>query len=169
VTTLRAIEPADLDFLVAEYDGPHTTGEFGWYGFRDPAKVREDLSTGKTLEPDGGRLVVADDDGKPVGLLSYITTFNGPPPGGDCWNIGIWIAPEHRGKGHGAEAQRLAAAYLFAHTLRERVEASTETGNVAEQRALERAGFTREGVIRHGSFRDGAYRDMVMYSKLRGE
>jgi hypothetical protein len=48
-----------------------------------------------------------------------------------------------------------------------RVEAATETQNMAEQRALEKAGFTREGVLRAVGWRDGAYRDGVWYSMLR--
>ena len=42
------------------------------------------------------------------------------------------------------EAQQLLIRYLFAHTPVNRVEATTEIANVAEQRALEKAGFTRE-------------------------
>ena len=41
--------------------------------------------------------------------------------------------------------------------------------NLAEQRALERAGFTREGVLRHAQFRDGGFHDMVLYSRLRDD
>lgn len=48
-----------------------------------------------------------------------------------------------------------------------RIEAATEVGNVAEQRALEKAGFTREGVLRSTGWWDGAYRDGVWYSMLR--
>jgi RimJ/RimL family protein N-acetyltransferase len=121
------------------------------------------------MDGDHGQLLVAADDRSPVGLLTWHQAMNGPPPYSTAWNIGIWIAAEQRGKGHGTEAQRLGAAYLFAHTNYPRVEASTETGNIGEQRALEKAGFTREGVLRQAAFRDGAYRDMVMYSKLRGE
>jgi hypothetical protein len=76
---------------------------------------------------------------------------------------------EDRGRGHGREAQRQLAAYLFAHTPVERVEASTDVVNAAEQRALERAGFTREGILRHAQFREGGFHDLVLYSKLRGE
>jgi RimJ/RimL family protein N-acetyltransferase len=50
-----------------------------------------------------------------------------------------------------------------------RVEAETETGNLAEQRALEKAGFTREGVRRGSIFRDGYWRDMVAYSMIRSD
>jgi RimJ/RimL family protein N-acetyltransferase len=41
--------------------------------------------------------------------------------------------------------------------------------NVAEQRALERAGFTCEGVLRHAQFHVGRWRDTVIYSVLRAE
>ena len=43
----------------------------------------------------------------------------------------------------------------------------TEAENVAEQRVLEKAGFTREGVMRGVFWRDGAYRDGALYSLLR--
>jgi RimJ/RimL family protein N-acetyltransferase len=79
------------------------------------------------------------------------------------------MRPEQRGRGYGSGAQRAAAEYLFAHTPVARVEASTEADNVAERRALLRAGFTEEGVLRRAVFRDGSYRDMVMFSMLREE
>jgi RimJ/RimL family protein N-acetyltransferase len=77
--------------------------------------------------------------------------------------------PEARGTGVGTEAQRQLVRYLFAHTAVPRIEADTEVGNIAEQRALEKAGFTREGVLRSVVFRDGSWRDLVRYSILRGE
>lgn len=69
----------------------------------------------------------------------------------------------------GTEAQRQLVQYLFAHTLVIRVEADTEVDNIAEQRALEKVGFTREGVLRSVVFRDGQWRDGVRYGILRGE
>lgn len=50
-----------------------------------------------------------------------------------------------------------------------RLEADTESGNIAEQRALEKSGFTREGVLRSCVFRDGQWRDVVRYSLLRDD
>ncbi|MGQ0629574.1 MAG: GNAT family N-acetyltransferase [Sporichthyaceae bacterium] len=81
--------------------------------------------------------------------------------------LGIWLLPEHRGRGVGTTAQRLLVDYLFAHTPAHRLEATTEPDNVAEQRALERCGFQREGVIRANAFRRGAWRDSVVYGLLR--
>jgi RimJ/RimL family protein N-acetyltransferase len=48
-----------------------------------------------------------------------------------------------------------------------RIEAATDIENVAEQRVLEKAGFTREGVLRGIGWRDGCWRDGVTYRILR--
>jgi RimJ/RimL family protein N-acetyltransferase len=71
--------------------------------------------------------------------------------------------------GHGSAAQRMLAGYLFATTPVNRVEASTDVENIAEQKALERAGFTREGVLRGAQFRDGGWHDLVGYARLRDD
>jgi RimJ/RimL family protein N-acetyltransferase len=41
--------------------------------------------------------------------------------------------------------------------------------NLAEQRALEKAGFIREGIRRGSLFRDGKWRDMAIYGRLRDD
>lgn len=76
---------------------------------------------------------------------------------------------EHRGRGHGSAAQRLLVDYLFATRLVERIEAATDSENLAEQRSLEKAGFSREGTLRHAQFRDGEWRDIILYSRLRSD
>ena len=93
----------------------------------------------------------------------------GPTRESAAWNFGIDIIPEARGQGFGSEAQRLLAAWLFEHTDAHRVEASTDIENVAEQRALEKAGFTREGIARGAQFRAGRHRDLVTYARLRDD
>jgi RimJ/RimL family protein N-acetyltransferase len=42
-----------------------------------------------------------------------------------------------------------------------------DPANLAEQRALEKAGFTREGLLRGIGWRDGAWRDGIWFSVLR--
>src|SRR5436305_15078782 len=110
MTRLRRLESGDIDTLETQYAGPEFAGEQAWMGYQMPGRLRKRFDAGETLRDDGGILAVVDDDGVLVGELSWIRNFNGPPPNGWCWNIGIWIRPEHRGKGHGAQAQRLGAA-----------------------------------------------------------
>lgn len=169
MTRLRRVEEPDVAILETQYSGPDVAGEQAWMGFTDAGRLRKRFDDGEMLREDSGILAVAADDGALVGEFSWIRSINGPPPQGFCWNVGIWIRPEHRGQGHGAAAQRLGADYLFEHYYLERIEAGTEADNIGEQRALEKAGFTREGVLRRACFRGGQWRDMVLYSKLRGE
>ena len=61
------------------------------------------------------------------------------------------------------------ADYLLANTTAMRIEASTRSDNLAEQRALDKAGFTREGVLRAAQFQDGAWRDLVLFSLVRSD
>ena len=83
------------------------------------------------------------------------------------WQIGIILAPEHRGRGIGTTAQRLLASYLFDTSAVRRLAAYTEPDNAAEQRCLEKVGFHREGVLGQAGFRGGEWRDVVVFSLLR--
>jgi RimJ/RimL family protein N-acetyltransferase len=102
-----------------------------------------------------------------AGTVSWRKIHTGPIARN--WAIGIRLAPKFRGRGYGSEAQRLLVRYLFAHTHVNRIEATTEISNVAEQRALEKAGFTKEGILRGSTFRQGQWHDQVIYSVLRDE
>jgi len=114
-------------------------------------------------------VVVRNADGRTVGSVSWHEVHYGPNPESAAWNIGIDLVPEARGQGLGSEAQRLLAQHLFATTAVNRVEASTDVENAAEQGALARAGFTREGVLRGAQFRASRWHDIVVWSVLRGE
>ena len=107
--------------------------------------------------------------GEVVGVVSWHSVHYGPNAGSLAWNMGVGLAQDAVGRGIGTVAQRLLAQHLFATTPRSRVEASTDVANVAEQRALERAGFTREGVLRGAQTRADGPHDLVVYSVLRGE
>lgn len=119
------------------------------------------------LDADGALVVAVAD--APVGTVSWRWGQWGPNAGSRCPMIGIWLMPEVRGRGVGSAAQSMLAALLFRHTPVNRIEAHTDVDNVAEQRALERAGFSQEGIVRGAQWRDGRYRDGYLYSILRDE
>jgi RimJ/RimL family protein N-acetyltransferase len=118
--------------------------------------------------PELGRLVV-ELDGLAVGDVTWHPVWYGPNEGSRALSIGISLVAEARGRGVGTRAQRLLVEHLFATTSVERVEASTDVTNVAEQRALAKAGFTREGVLRSAQLRADGRHDLVAYSILRGD
>ncbi|HEY8986679.1 MAG TPA: GNAT family protein [Streptomyces sp.] len=164
--TLRPVREDDLAVLEAFLVDPRLTGEFQWFGWADPARFRRRWAEDGMLSGDGGHLAVAL-DGDPVGFVAWHKA--GVTRASHHWNIGIQLHPAACGRGIGTEAQRLLVRYLFAHTTVQRVEADTDIENLAEQRALEKLGFTREGVLRSGTFRDGRWRDLVRYSLLRDD
>ena len=181
---LRPIAEADLPALTRMYGDPVAASEFGFFGFRNPDHMRRAFDAGFITEH-GGKLAVvrgyepgeasAADQGAPaaltqpgdvvVGDVGWHRVVTGPSSA--TWNIGIGLLAKERGKGFGTRAQRLLVEYLLSYTQFHRIEAGTETTNLAEQRSLEKAGFTREGVIRGACFRGGEWRDMVSYSILR--
>ena len=162
--TLRPLDEADLVILDRLTQDPAAVGEFAWFGWHNLAQYRQSWADNRLISDDDGILMVVRGEDR-LGIVSWRKVPSTPDY--HYWNIGIALLPEARGKGFGTQAQRLLARYLFAHTTVQRIEAATEVGNVAEQRALEKAGFTREGVLRSVGWRDGAYRDGVLYSLLR--
>ncbi len=76
-------------------------------------------------------------------VVGWRSVHWGPNPESSNPMIGIWLKRTARGHRVGAIAQRLVADKLFTETETNRVEAHTDVANLAEQRALERAGFTR--------------------------
>jgi RimJ/RimL family protein N-acetyltransferase len=161
---LRPVREADLRMLEELTQDPQQTGEFEWFGWHHLRRWRRNWDDDGLIGPDGGTLIVVLGEQR-LGFVNWhgqqVTVA------GFSWEIGIILLPEARGLGYGAQAQWLLARYLFAHTTAHRIWAGTEVENLAEQKALERAGFTREGVARGSGWRNGAWRDGVIYSLLR--
>jgi RimJ/RimL family protein N-acetyltransferase len=161
--SLRPIGEDDLPLITRHLADPDSMSPYQWFGWSDPHSWRRGWAENGLLGPDSGRLIVVE-GGETVGFVAWRKIARGVS---SCWNAGIVLWPEARGRGIGTRAQRMLARYLFAHSLAARVESDTDVDNIAEQRALEKAGFTREGVLRSYAFRDGAWRDAVIYSVLR--
>lgn len=163
---LRPVAEDDLPVIERLTGDPEAAGEHSWQGWFDPAFWRRRWEETRLLTDEGGALMVE----RAKECLGFVSWRRQPTTRTSfCWNIGIGMLPEVRGLGYGTEAQRLLVDYLFAFTQVNRVEATTEISNTAEQWALSKAGFTREGVLRGYGFRDGAWRDAVIYSVLRDE
>jgi RimJ/RimL family protein N-acetyltransferase len=155
------LRPEQLSDLALLTGGDSPFDEFG------PRAVRGSARPAGLDE--SGALVIVDDDGAVAGGVSWHWNHWGPNAASRCPMIGIWLRSAARGRGIGRLAQRQLAELFFLHTNANRVEASTDVENVAEQRALEAAGFQREGMIRGAMWRKGAYRDAYLYAILRSD
>lgn len=137
-----------------------------WAGFRDAQAPARRFATDGYLAADDGRLMVqVEPDDEAAGFVSFQAhSYSGTAK---HWVIGIALLPQWRGRGIGWRAQALLCEYLFHHSPAQRIEAGTHPENIAEQKALVKAGFQLEGVVRAAEFRAGEWRDGLLYSRLR--
>jgi RimJ/RimL family protein N-acetyltransferase len=164
---LRPAGVEDLPELERRFSSRGAAGEYQWFGHRSPAALRRRFDEEGLLGQDGGELIVVAGEAAFAGQVNWFKSFWGPPEQSWCWTIGVTISEEWRGQGIGTAAQRLLLEHLFAHTRVHRVQAYTDSKNVAEQHVLEKLGFSREGIVRSSQWREGAWHDQVLYSILR--
>jgi RimJ/RimL family protein N-acetyltransferase len=164
---LREVTADDGERIDAWESDPVVKGEFNDFG-QPHRSIAESVEAGTMIGDDHGMLLIERvADGEPIGTIGWRAVRYGPTTGSRAWQLGISIIPEGRGQGLGSEAQRLLADHLFATTDAFRVEASTDVDNIAEQRALEKAGYQREGVNRGAQVRPSGRHDLVLYARLR--
>ncbi|HTK08361.1 MAG TPA: GNAT family protein [Ktedonobacteraceae bacterium] len=167
---LRPLSRADLPLFEAWTNDLNFESEYNFFGLERPDVLAANFDARDGyLSAYSGKFVITLLDNTVIGDIGYHQQRYGPNTASIAYNIGLSIHADYRGHGYGTQAQKLLADYLFATYLVQRVEASTDITNRAEQRSLEKAGFTRDGILRQAQWRNGSWHDLVVYSKLRGE
>jgi RimJ/RimL family protein N-acetyltransferase len=165
---LRPFTEADLQLLYRFATEPAFSLPFEWGGFGSPGKFRRQWEKDRFLGDGTHMLAVAETDDPAIGwVMRRDPELLGRK--GWSWEIGMLLAPEHRGRGVGTVAHRLLAQYLFDTTTVNRLCAYTDVDNRAERRTLEKCGFHQEGVLRQVGFRSGQWRDLIAYALLRDD
>jgi RimJ/RimL family protein N-acetyltransferase len=164
---LRPLVEGDLAMFRRFATEPGLIG-LDWAGYRDAEATARRFATDGYLGDEDGRLMVEVE--REQVAAGFVTFRSGLYAGvARYWEIGIALLPEWRGLGIGWRAQAMLCDYLFAHTPAQRIQAGTHPENIAEQKALEKAGFRLEGIVRACTFRDGQWRDGYLYSRLRDD
>jgi RimJ/RimL family protein N-acetyltransferase len=162
---LRPLEAADLAIFEEDYSSRESAGEYQWFGFSPP---RRDLAEMGALSDHGGRLT-ATVAGRVVGSVFWFRKEYAPPDTSWCWELALHIRAQERGEGYGTRCIQLISKYLFDHTRAHRLQALTDSRNLAGQHILGACGYTFEGTLRSVQWREGAWHDYRLYSLLRGE
>ncbi len=160
---LRVVETEDLPLITEWMNNP----EF-WDRYFSPIQ-RTKAEIEKTFESNPleyRQFIIEKKDGTKIG---GITHFNVIAPYGKTLEIGYALLPSERGKGYCTEAAKIMVDYLFLSKNIACIQATTDIGNVASQRVLEKTGFRKEGIMRKRFFSNGEWNDTVMFSILREE
>ena len=134
----------------------------------DPARADRFLATCRQLADDGtgARLAVQRlDDGTFLGWcsLSRFDPDHRSASLGYCYDEPAW------GHGFATEAARALLGWAFDTLDLNRVQAETDTRNLASARVLEKLGFVHEGTLREDCVVDGDVSDSWVYGLLRRE
>jgi RimJ/RimL family protein N-acetyltransferase len=154
---------------------PFREGEFALALARQPSEDAEGREVRRRrLALSGTRtaweiLFAIEAEDRLVGDVQARCSDQAMPPG--VWEIGLDLwEPSDRGRGLGSETVRLITSHLFDAERAHRVQATTDVGNAAMRRSLEKCGFTFEGVLRgFMPVADGAPQDYAMYATTRDD
>jgi len=80
--------------------------------------------------------------------------------------LGLWLAPQVRGRGYAPRALRIGADWLFASCGLERLQLLTDPDNEAMLAAARSAGFVFEGILREYGPERGRRVDLAILSLL---
>lgn len=160
---LRLAAERDIpEILIAHQDDPELYARLGLPRPPSGAELGRQLERAETERESGVRVrltILEPDSDQCRGRLS-VHSIDWDRR---CAELGIWLAPQVRGRGLASAALRLAARSLFYECGLESLELLTEPGNEPMLRAASAAGFLEQGV----RWRSGV--DMVVLSLERDD
>jgi RimJ/RimL family protein N-acetyltransferase len=159
---LRVMEKDDLPLFVEWVNKPEVFGEYNPLHQMSKAEAEKMLDNPLELKP----FFIEKKDGNKIGFVAHFHVLH---VAGKLSEIGYSLVPSERGKGYCTEAVRIRVDYLFLSRDTMRIQACTDTRNLASQKVLEKAGFKKEGTMRKYFFIRGEFRDAYIYSILREE
>ena len=160
IIALRALEPTDLDTLyrwendtalwaVSDTVAPYSR-EALWHYLE---QYTGDIYAQRQL-----RLMITLADGTPAGTVDYLN-FD---PLNNRAELGLFIAPEHRGKGLGRQALDLLTAYSREHIGLRQLYVFIAIDNEVCLKLFEDYGYRRVGTINSWVKRGSTYRDVAL-------
>ena len=165
---LRAFEDADADDLFAMHSSAYVLRYWDAPPWGEPARAERFIAACRRMAQEGSGARLAVDrvsDGAFIGWCS-VSRWNPEYRSaalGYCFNDAAW------GQGFATEAGHALLGWAFDTLDLNRVQAETDTRNVASARVLEKLGFVREGTLREDCVVNGEVSDSWVYGLIRRE
>lgn len=163
---LRPFTGADAGALFALQSNAHVLRYWDSPPWTDPTRAERFLEICREIAEEGSGARLAIDrvsDGAFVGWCS-LTRWN---PVFRSASLGYCFTEAAWGHGYATEAGHAALTWAFDTLDLNRVQAETDTRNVASARVLEKLGFEREGTLREDCVVNGDVSDSWVYGLLR--
>ena len=162
-TTLRALEPEDLELLYTIENDRETWEVTSAKVCYSRYAIKQYLATQPQEINIAGemRLVITTGEGEAVGLID-LTNYSATDRSAE---IGITLLKSHRGKGHGKEAieeieqfakEMLNLRMLYAHTF---------AGNETANKLFTSCGYQAVATLPEWQFHMGKYEDLQVFKK----
>jgi RimJ/RimL family protein N-acetyltransferase len=157
--TLRPFRESEMELVLDRFPFPE--------GAAGPARARRKERLAASGSRTRWELLFAIEGRRAlVGEIQARSPEDAMPPG--VFELGIELYEESdRGRGFGTDAVATLTTHLFGEEGAIRVQASTDLGNRAMRRTLERLGFGFEGVLRGFMPAESGARDYAMYAITR--
>ncbi len=165
---LRPFDETDTHALYELQSNPRVLRYWDAPPWTEPARAQAFLQRCRQMAEDGTGARVAVErraDGDFIGWCS-VSRWNPDYRSaalGYCFGEAAW------GHGYATEAARALLHWAFETLDLDRVQAETDTRNLASARVLEKLGFVREGTLREDCVVDGDVSDSWVYGLLRRE
>ncbi len=165
---LRPFTEADADVLFALHSSAYVLRYWDAPPWTDPARAERFIAACRQMAEEGTGARVAIDrvaDGAFLGWCG-VTRWN---PGYRSAALGYCLDAAAWGHGYATEAAYALVAWAFDTLDLNRVQAETDTRNLASARVLEKIGFVREGTLREDCVVNGEVSDSWVFGLLLRE
>ena len=163
--TLRSLEPTDLETLyrwendtalwtVSDTVAPYSREALWQY----LEQYTGDIYSQRQLL----LMIISNADGTPIGTIDYLN-FD---PLNNRAELGLFIAAERRGKGHGREALELLTAYSRDHIGLRQLYVYIALDNTVCLNLFENFGYRRVGILQSWVKRGSVYRDVALLQMM---
>jgi ribosomal-protein-alanine N-acetyltransferase len=165
---LRPFTDDDADALFALHSDAHVLRYWDAPPWTDPGRAGQFLARCRQIADEGSGARLAIERGDDATFLGWCT-LNRWNPDHRSASLGYCLAEAAWGHGYATEAAGALLGWAFDTLDLNRVQAETDTRNLASARVLEKLGFVREGTLREDCVVNGEVSDSWVFGLLRRE
>lgn len=165
---LRPFTDADADDLFAMHSSAHVLRYWDSPPWTEPQRAERFLAACRQLAEDGTGARLAIDRLADEAFLGWCS-LTGWNPDYRSASLGYCLVEHAWGAGYATEAAHAVLGWAFESLDLNRVQAETDTRNLASARVLQKLGFKREGTLREDCIVNGDVSDSWVFGLLRRE